>query len=266
MRASHLARSAAAIFLGLSGHAARADTFHSTYSISIIGIPVGVAEITAAFSGDRYSIEAHAKITGVASLVTSWRSSLTGAGEISGARVSPASFALTESNSSMTRTIRMALSGNTVTGVDIAPPFDPPKGDMAPLSPKDKQGVIDPIGAALLPVPASAAPTSPAACDRTLPIFDGATRFDLALSYVGERKVKTKGYVGPVAVCAIRFAPVAGYRRDGPQIKFWIENKDMAIWLVPVLGQNLVAPYRISIRTPYGGLVIEATEFTVEAK
>ena len=160
MRASHLARSAAAIFLGLSAHAARADTFHTTYSISIIGIPVGVAEISAAFSGARYSIEAHAKITGVASLVTSWRSSLTGAGEISGARVSPASFAMTESNSTMTRTIRMALSGNTVTGIDIAPPFDPPKADMVPLSSRDKQGVVDPIGAALLPMLASAGSAS----------------------------------------------------------------------------------------------------------
>ena len=266
MRASHLARSAAAIFLGLSGHAARADTFHSTYSISLIGIPVGVVEIAAAFSGARYSIEAHAKITGVASLVTSWRSSLAGAGEISGARVMPASFALTESNSTMTRTIRMAVSGNTVTGIDISPPYDPPKGDMVPLSPRDKQGIVDPIGAALLPVPASAAPTSPAACDRTLPVFDGATRFDLALSYVGERRVKTRGYAGPVAVCAIRFAPVAGYRRDRPQIKFWAENKDMEVWLVPVAGQNLLAPYRVSIRTPYGGLVVEATEFTVGEK
>ena len=154
------------------------------------------------------------------------------AGAIVGGHIVPASFATTASNAAMTRTIRMALAGNAVTGVDISPPFEP-KAGRVPLTDKDKQNVVDPVGAFVMPAPAGG-PTSPAACNRTLPIFDGCTRFDIDLAYVGERKVKTKGYSGPVAICSVRYLPIAGHRRDRPAMKFMAENKDIEVWLAPV--------------------------------
>ena len=106
----------------------------------------------------------------------------------------------------MTRTIRMALAGNAVTGVDISPPFED-KPDRVPLRPGDEKGIVDPVGAFVFPAPASGPILSPAACDRIIPIFDGYTRFDIDLTYVGERSVKAKGYDGPVAVCAAALRP-----------------------------------------------------------
>ena len=38
-------------------------------------------------------------------------------------------------------------------GVDIAPPFDD-KPDRVPLTEKDEQGVVDPVGAVVMLVPA----------------------------------------------------------------------------------------------------------------
>ena len=174
----------------------------------------------------------------------------------------PSSFATTASNSKMTRTIRMALSGNAVRGVDISPPFED-KPDRVPLEPRDKLNIVDPVGAFVIPAPAQAPATSAAACNRKIPIFDGYTRFDVDLSYVGERTVKTKGYSGPVAVCAARYTPIAGHRRDRPATKFMAENKDMEIWLAPIGGSKVLMPYRISIRTMIGTAVAEATEFSV---
>jgi hypothetical protein len=104
---------------------------------------------------------------------------------------------------------------------------------------------------------------SAAACDRTLPIFDGYTRFDLKLSYAGEKKVKARGYSGPVAVCTVRYVPIAGHRKDRPATKFMAENRDIQIWLAPVAGLPVLAPYLISIKTTIGTLAIEATEFSV---
>ncbi len=133
----------------------------------------------------------------------------------------------------MTRTIRMALAGNTVTGVDISPPFED-KPDRVPLGPGDKRNVVDPVGAVILPAPASGPILSPAACNRTVPIFDGYTRFDINLSYVGERTVSAKGYDGPVVVCAARYVPISGHSRDRPATKFMADNKDLEVWLAPI--------------------------------
>jgi hypothetical protein len=162
----------------------------------------------------------------------------------------------------MTRTIRMALKDNAVAGVDIAPPFDE-KPDRVPLRPQDTHNIIDPVSAFLVPAPKSGPPVSAASCEHTLPIFDGYTRFDLALSYLGEKPVSAKGYSGPAAVCAVRYVPVAGHRQDRPATKFMAENKDIEVWLAPVAGAGVLAPIRVSVKTMIGMLALDATEFVV---
>jgi hypothetical protein len=244
---------------------ATADVLHATYSVSLIGLPIGVAEVNAKVANNHYSIDAQARLSGLASLVSSSRGASTGAGQIVEGRIVPTSFATTASNANMTRTIRMSLAGNTVTGVDIAPAFED-RPDRVPLTQKDKQNIVDPVGAFVIPAPVGAPPTSAGACNRTLPVFDGYTRFDIALTYVGERSVKTKGYSGPVAICSARYVPIAGHRRDRPATKFMAENKDIEVWLAPIGGSNLLIPYRISVRTMIGIAVAEATEFRVVDK
>ena len=94
-------------------------------------------------------------------------------------------------------------------------------------------------------------------------MFDGYTRFDIALTYVGERKVKAKGYSGPVAICAARYVPIAGHRMNRPATKFMAENKDIEIWLAPVGDAKVLMPFRLSVRTMVGTAIAEATEFSV---
>lgn len=245
--------------------AAQAATLRAHYAISLVGLPIGVAEVNAKLSGGHYDLDAHARLAGVAAWIKSARSASTGAGELIDGRVSPSTFATSASSDTMTRTIRMAMSGNAVTGVEISPPFDE-RPDRVPLSDRDKRGVVDPAGAFLIPAPLGAAPTSPAACNRTVPIFDGFTRFDIALAYVGERKVSTAGYSGPVAICSVRYIPIAGHRRDRPATKFMADNKDMEVWLAPINGTAALFPYRVSVRTMIGVVVGEATDFRVENK
>ena len=252
----------ACLAFGLVASAARADTLHATYSVSLISLPIGVASVTANVTPTSYSVDAHARLSGLATLVSNSRGASTGTGAIVGGHVSPATFATTAANDKMTRTIRMALSGNAVAGVDISPPFDD-KPDRVPLTERDKQGIVDPVGAFVIATPPGADPTSAAACNRSVPVFDGYTRFDVVLSYVGQRTVKAKGYSGPVAICSVRYVPIAGHRRDRPATKFMAENRDMEVWLAPIGGAGVVMPFRISVRTMVGTAVVEATEFSV---
>jgi len=241
---------------------AHAETIHVTYSVSLVGLPIGIANLEANLTQSTYTIDAHAKISGLAYLFSRARGASTGRGAIIENRVVPATFATIASNASMTRTIRMSLSANAVTGVDITPPFDD-KPDRVPLTEHDKQGVVDPVGAVVVPVPAKGPLVGPASCDRKIPVFDGYTRFDIDLSYVGQRDVSAKGYKGPVAVCAIRYVPVAGHRRDRPSTKFMADNKDLEVWLAPVASAHVLLPFRVSARTMMGTAVIEASEFNI---
>jgi hypothetical protein len=240
----------------------QANTLRADYDVSLMGLPIGVANLQAQLTPSTYAIDAKARLSGLATVVSNSRGASTGTGLIVDGKVEPSSFATTASTAKMTRTIRMAIAGNAVKRVDIAPPFED-KPDRIPLAYKDTHGVIDPIGAFVIPAPKGADPTSPAACNRTLPVFDGWTRFDLTLSYVGQRNVKAKGYAGPVAICAVRYTPIAGHRTERPATKFMAENKDMEVWLAPVEGVGLLAPFRVSVRTMIGTAVMQATEFSV---
>ena len=258
--------SAAAVVAALaSAPHALADVLHATYRVSLVGLPIGAANLDADLSPTSYSIKADAKLTGLAKLFADARGVSAGEGRIVAGRVSPATFATIAASSQMTRTIRMALAGNTVTGVDIAPPFED-KPDRVPLGPHDEQNVVDPIGAVVIPAPWSGPLVSPTACNRKIPIFDGYTRFDINLTYVGERSAKAKGYDGPVAVCSARYVPISGHRSERPATKFMADNKDLEVWLAPIARDHVWMPFRISARTMIGTTVIEASEFRVDEK
>jgi hypothetical protein len=247
------------------GAGAPADVLHATYRVSLIGLPIGAANLNIDLTPTSYSIEADAKLTGLARLFSNAQGASAGKGAIIQGHVSPATFATIAADSHMTRTIRMALAGNAVTDVDISPPFDE-KPDRVPLGPGDEKGVVDPVGAIVIPAPPSGPIVSPAACNRKIPIFDGYTRFDIDLTYVGEREVTAKGYEGPVAVCSARYVPISGHRRDRPATKFMAENKDLEVWLAPIASDHVLIPFRVSARTMIGTTVVEATEFRLDEK
>jgi hypothetical protein len=255
-----------AAFVGLAlfaaGRPASSETLRASYDISLIGLPIGSGTIKAEVTGKTYAIEAQAKLNALASLVVNSHGASQGHGDIVDGRISPAAFATIAASSKMTRTIRMAMKSNAVVAVAIDPPFED-KPDRVPLGPGDKRNVIDPAGAFVIPAPKHDSPVSPAACDRTLSIFDGWTRFDLKLSWTGQRKVEAKGYSGPVAVCAVRYVPISGYRKDRPATKFMAENKDLEVWLAPVGASGVLMPFRVSVRTMVGTTVIEANAFEV---
>src|SRR5271157_5936414 len=255
---------AAAVAAGLgSAASAGADVLHASYRVSLIGLPIGAAYLNADLSPTSYSIRADARLTGLARLFANAQGASAGVGQIVAGHVSPSTFATIAASSQMTRTIRMALAGNAVKGVDIAPPFDD-KPDRVPLGPHDEQNIVDPLGAVVIPAPASGSMAPPAACNRKIAIFDGYTRFDIDLTYVGERDAKAKGFDGSVAVCAARYVPISGHSANRAATKFMAENKDLEVWLAPIEADRLWMPFRVSVRTMIGTTVVEAQEFRVD--
>jgi len=246
--------------LALPG-AASADGFKARYSVKLIGLSLGSATLQGSVDPDAYQIDATAKLSGVAALVSSSRGAASASGLMTQGRVAPNAYATTSANATMTRTVRMAMTAGNVKASEIAPPFDDFPGRV-PVTDAHKQKILDPLSALVMTVPQGDV-IGPSSCARSLPVFDGWARFNIVLSYVGLRQVRVKGYDGPVAVCAARYVAVAGHRPDRPATKFMEDNKEMEVWLAPVGKSRAAVPFRISVATMVGTTVIEATEFEI---
>jgi hypothetical protein len=267
MRALDLYRSFLALVLCASGPAfasqARAENIHATYHLSIIGLPIGTATATGALEPQHYKVDIGVKLSGIASLVSNAKGAATASGAIGRAGVVPAAYANTTANSTETRTVRMAMGGGAVRGLEISPPFIDPVGRV-PVAESNKRNVVDPVSALIMNVPTGQPLIGPAACDRTIPIFDGFARYDVKLSFVRSQDVQVKGYSGPAAVCAARYVPIAGHRPQAKATQYMADNRQIEAWLVPLERAHAVVPLRISIMTMAGMLVVDATEFTIQ--
>ena len=253
-----------ALGLGLWSLSAQAEALHARYGVTLLGLPLGKASLDGEVAGQTYKISINARLTGIASVVSNSKGAAVASGAFLRGLIVPSAYANTSANATQTRTVRVAMSGGSVKGVDISPPIDP-SPERVPLTDAHTRNIVDPLSAMIMPVPGTEPIMGPAACNRTIPVYDGFTRFDVTLTYIGQRQVKAKGYVGPVSVCAVRYTPIAGHRNRKP-VQFMAQNKDIEVWLAPVGANRVLVPFRISMATMIGHLNIEADEFSAAAK
>jgi hypothetical protein len=261
----NIASSVAAVVLviALALAPASAAVVRARYSVSLIGLRIGEADAIGAIERAAYRIDLDARLTGIAAWLAHVKMALASSGEIRKGVVLPATYATTSANSREIRTVRMALDAGTVRAVEISPPFEDREGRV-PVTAANKRNVLDPTSALIMAVPAGEPLVGPAACNRTLPVYDGVVRFDVMMSFAGIRNVSVKGYTGPVSVCSVRYRPVAGQRPDSRSTKFMAENRDIEAWLAPVQPAHVVVPFHVALRTLAGMAEIDAVEFSVE--
>lgn len=240
-----------------------ADEFRARYKVSLIGFPIGEAAAAGSLGPASYRIDLNAKLTGVAAMVANVKLALAATGAMRRGGVAPSTYATTSANSQGIRTVRMSLDAGNVKAVEIFPPFEDKEGRV-PVTAANKRNILDPATALIMAVPEGQPLVGPAACNRTIPVYDGYVRFDVTLHYVGERHVAVEGYSGPVSVCAARYSPVAGHKRDSKSTKFMAENRDIEAWLAPIERAHVVVPFHVALMTLAGAAVIDAIQFSVE--
>jgi hypothetical protein len=245
--------------------AAAQGRLDARYEVTLAGIPVGKGTWVIDISDDQYSAAASGGTTGLLKAFASGAGTGAAQGRVVNGALVPITYSATTTSSKKSETIRMALSGGNVKdfAIDPVPPVDP---DRIPVTDAHRRGVFDPMTGALLRVPGTGDPVSPEACHATTAIFDGRMRYDLKLDFKRMATVKAEnGYEGPVVVCAIYFAPVAGYIPDRPAIKYLAAQRNMEVWLAPIAGTRILVPYKMSIPTPIGTGTLEAVQFLTTA-
>lgn len=259
-----LAACAGASFVAC-GPARAQGKLEARYEASLAGIVVGKGGWSIDIADDQYSAAASGGSSGLLKAFAGGSGTGASQGRVVAGNLVPSSYSATTTASKKSEAIRMALANGVVKdfAIDPEPPVDP---DRIPVTDAHRRGVVDPMTGSLLRVPGSGDAVSPDACRTTTAIFDGRIRYDLKLDYKRMETVKAeKGYRGPVVVCAVYFAPIAGYIPDRAAIKYIAAQRNIEVWLAPIAGTRVLVPFKMSIPTPLGTATLEAVEFVTAA-
>ncbi len=231
------------------------------YAVTLGGVPIGTGAWVVDISDSQFTAAASGATTGLLRVLSTGRGSGASRGYMVGGNPVPASFAASITTDKKTEEIRMTLGSGDVKDFSIMPET-PPDADRIPLTEAHRRGVLDPMTGSIVRVAGTGNPVGPQACQRTHQVFDGRMRYDLKFAYKRMEQVKAeKGYEGPAVVCSLYFVPVAGFVPTRPAIKYLVAQRDMEVWLAPVGSSRVLVPFRVSIPTPLGQGVMQATQF-----
>jgi hypothetical protein len=250
---------------GIPGAAAQ-GRLDAEYTVSLAGIPVGRGNWVIEVTEDQFSATATGGTLGILRFFNPGHGTGSSQGTLSGGQLVPATYASTIAGDKRIDDVHMAFAGGNIKEFTVDPPVGP-NPDRIPVSDADRRNVFDPMTATLAVVAGSGDPVSPQACGRTAAVFDGRMRFDLESEFKRIETIKAeKGYQGPVVVCAVYFRPISGFVPDRYAIKYLAALRDAEVWLAPISGTRVLAPYRFSLPTPVGTGVLQATQFLSVAK
>lgn len=254
---------AAACILGGAAHAGDRTTAGVRYDVSFKGVTIAKGSLSLVLDGSAYSAKAKMEPTGFATLLTASKVDAEADGRFGDSGLAPGRYKLDSIDPGMTTKVRMKMSGGTVARLDAEPPLDPAP-DRVPVTAAHRQGVLDPISAAMAPLAISAgALDADSACDRSVPVFDGWTRYDVALSAKGTERLRTPSYDGVAFVCGARWMPISGHRADSDSVEYLVNNRGLEAAFIAV-GEKMLVPVRVEIETPHGLLSVRATDVKLQ--
>jgi hypothetical protein len=252
----------ATAFAALAPQAAAAQgRVDAQYEATLAGIAVGKGTWTIEIGDDAFSASAQGGTAGLLKAFSGGSGSGASQGRVVNGALVANAYTATTTTQKKSETIRMALANGTVKefSIDPVPPVDP---DRIVVTDAHRKGVLDPMTGTMLRVAGNGELLSPDSCRTGTGIFDGRMRYDLKLDFKRMTTVKAeRGYQGPALVCAVYFTPVAGYIPDRPVIKYLATERRMEVTFVPIAGTRVLVPFRMTIPTPFGQAMLEATSF-----
>jgi len=265
VRPGALALVAGSLCLGAAVPAVAQAKLDAQYKATLAGLPIGEGTWIADIGEKEYTAVVSGMTTGLLKILSGGKGTGSVHGAVAGGQFAPANYAATINTHKKTEEIRVSLNGGKVKEYKIEPPQEP-DDERVPITEAHRQGVTDPMTGALARISGAGDIRVAEACQRKVAVFDGRMRYDLQLAFKRMDTVQAKrGYSGPVVVCSVYFTPIAGHMPDRYAIKYLTKARDAEVWLAPVAGTRVMAPYRIQMETPLGMGIVEATQFVATA-
>ncbi len=248
--------------LGNEAALAKTSKVGGLYDITVAGLTIGRATMSLVLQGNAYSAKVGIEPAGIGSVFSTGKGGAEASGWLVGTKVVPSKYTMTSQAASRDFYVFLQQGSGSIRDFEATPPFKP-MPDRVEVTKKHRQNAMDPLSAALMPVSSGKTGLGAAACNRKLPVFDGWTRFDIQLSFKEIREVSGRGYDGPVVVCSAKWVPVAGHRPGREQVQ-QMANAAIETWLAPMGRNDVLVPYRISIPTKNGQMVVEASKLKLD--
>ena len=239
---------------------------HETrFSVRFGGVEVGKATFKIEFDDLTYSLSGNGRTVGVVDWVAPGKGEFSSNGLLTGDKVEPKLHtAKVVERKKKPETLKMSFTENSVSDVEIQSNKKRKKRiapKYIPVEAKHLAAVMDPASSLIIPMSGQDAKDGNKVCNQRFPIYDGETRYDIALRYKTTKPVETSGYNGYAYVCQMRYVPVAGHKKDHRSVKEMAENKGMEIWLAPMQGVSVFTPIQIVVGTKYGRVVAQPKYF-----
>lgn len=241
---------------------------HETdFTVKFGGVTVGTVTFGVTMDGARYTFTGDGRTQGLADWFAPGKAVIRSNGNVSASRIVADSHFLSVTENEKTATLKMSFKSGDVHQVSLTPQKKKKRKPhkYVTLTEEHLKNVVDPASTMVVPVSLSDAKNPEAVCNRTFNVYDGETRFDIALNYKSNQRISTKGYDGYAYVCQLKYVPVAGHEKKHKSVKRMAANEEMEIWLAPIDGggedQSVFTAIRIVVPTWIGTFAAEPTYF-----
>lgn len=250
---------AAAAMLAAGSASALADTrFETEFSLTVRGFTFARASFDGNVSGDRYEVNGKLATAGIARVFARTDATARTVGSLRAGSAQPDSFLLSYVQDGRPSRTEIVFKNGAAIRTELEPaPKEPPPPDILPITKSHLQSVVDPLSATIV-----ARGTPEQICGRTLRVYEGGTRVDVALTLADTGFVYGAG--NNAVTCKGSFIPVAGMSPKNPSFSFMRENADMEFVYVPATADGLYLLYSLSARTEIGRIQAKAWRRTVE--
>jgi hypothetical protein len=249
---------AAACLFAWAGEAiAKPMLYRGEYSLTFLGIPVARATFDSRVDAGSYSVKGAVSSAGLAKLFDDTTGTLSARGSFSREATRPDQFRADYVSGKKKAMVELGFSGGEVVKVVNVPPLRR-KRNWVPLRPGDLEGVADPLAAMLIP-----ADSPERVCGRTVRLFDGELRADLALSFAGRGIISTGGHPRETVTCIVGFEPVSGYRTDRRALQFLRSRARMKVAFAQLGETGIYAPVHATVSTEIGPITVRARRIEI---
>lgn len=229
------------------------QSFQAEYSVSYLGLTIARSRFESTIGDRSFSLEGSLSSAGIAELFDDTKGTTSASGSFIDDVVRPDAFRTDYTTGKKAKRIAISFAGGSVSKTVSVPPPKPRGKDWVAVGASQLRGVADPLSATLV-----RANRLEAVCGRTLKVYDGELRANLALTLSEKGPVSIGGYEGEAVVCDARFVPVAGYRKGHKSIEYLKNRSKIRITFAPLGTTGVYAPIRATIGTRIGTITISA--------
>jgi hypothetical protein len=225
------------------------------YEVYFGGVRALTMQADISLTGAQFQVQLSARTRGIADWIFDWIAQASTDGSVTEGILRPGRHDSVSTLRGKRREVSLTFQPDGAITARTVPPVE--EDEREPVTPEQQRGAVDPLSALLILAQDIGAGRG---CDRTLPVFDGRRRYDLAFRNGGQEILKPSEYTvfsGDATLCLFNYNRIAGYQKPGER---WSNPKDFErtyrTWVAPIVPGLPPLPVRIEAEGTFGTVLV----------